>query len=771
MAKKQQKLNTGKSTVFCSLDIETSGFDPSESEVLELGMVFFEIESKEIKILSEWQSVFKPTKEVPPRILALTGIGQEELDGAESFKDKYDDIQNLVKDCVIVGHNINFDIKFLEGFGIKFSGKQIDTLDLAQMFLPNNQSYNLEALMNFLEVDHKDAHRALADAKAVLVVIERLLQYFATFSEKLKKELRDFFPSKKFPEFSQFLETDFKPREIKVRERNLEMHESKEIAKALEEDQKIVTFPLGFEYQSYVYGALKKTKQKVLLVVENKNIVYQLWKQGVAYPLFANRDILNKSALEKSFKSKMPLDQRFFLAKMMVWEEINWQSESLVDLNFSYSGNQFRSLISYSDEEELKWKIDEKSKVVAVDYTDFINLKDTTKFAKRKLIILDLNAFEQALTFVTSKKVSWNDLIYSFKQIYDPETQRGNNEHEDLVRESLADIDLFFGLASMNWKKIDSESYQFLVNEKTEANTNYETIQTAATNFITKMKKVNKIFKSDRIDWNLEYLENFFESDPTQIRWIEIGDKRLVFSLAPLSLETIATELLSNYKKILFTASLGSEKLVQYFEHRLNLKDFDLKKVGQQELRKRFEVIVSAQNSTPQVDSEGLMRLLEKLDYPAALLMPSSSALRAFYEANFKKLQEKYKVAAQSYSGGSNKLLENFSIHSNGLLIVTDNFILKQSAKRIKVRDVVMTRLPFEQFNHPLFAAQAEKYPNQFIDFNIPRALHNFHSIIRFFFSSDLERIYILDQKIHKDYGKYFVEYLKSLPFVDIKYE
>ncbi|TSC65704.1 MAG: putative ATP-dependent DNA helicase [Candidatus Doudnabacteria bacterium Gr01-1014_77] len=771
MVKKQQKLNKGKSTVFCSLDIETSGFDPLESEVLELGMVFFEIENKEIKILSEWQSVFKPTKEVPPRILALTGISQEELDQAESFKEKYDDIQNLVKDCVIVGHNINFDIKFLEGFGIKFSGKQIDTLDLAQMFLPNNQSYNLEALMNFLEVDHKDAHRALADAKAVLVVIERLLQYFATFSEKLKKELRDFFPSKKFPEFSQFLETDFKPREIKVRERNLEMHESKEITKALEEDQKIVTFPLGFEYQSYIYGALKKTKEKILLVVENKNIVYQLWKQGVAYPFFANRDILNKGALEKSFKSKMPLDQRFFLAKMMVWEEINWQSKSLVDLNFSYSGNQFRSLISYSDEEELKWKIEEKSKVVAVDYADFINLKDTSKFAKRKLIILDLNAFEQALTFVTSKKVSWNDFIYSFKQIYDPETQRGNNEHEDLVRESLADVDLFFGLASMNWKKIDSESYQFLVNEKTEANTNYEAIQTAAQNFIAKMKKVNKIFKSDRIDWNLEYLENFLESDPTQIRWIEIGDKRLVFSLAPLSLETIATELLSNYKKILFTASLGSEKLVQYFEHRLNLKNFDLKKVGQQELRKRFEVIISAQNSMPQVDSEGLMRLLEKLDYPAALLMPSSSALRAFYEANFKKLQEKYKVAAQSYSGGSNKLLENFSIHSNGLLIVTDNFILKQSAKRIKVRDVVMTRLPFEQFNHPLFAAQAEKYPNQFIDFNIPRALHNFHSIIRFFFSSDLERIYILDQKIHKDYGKYFVEYLKSLPFVDIKYE
>lgn len=769
MPNKRTKLNN-KATVFCSLDIETSGFDPSESEVLELGMVFFEIEEKSLKILSEWQSVFKPNKEVPARILALTGITQDELDQAPAFKEKFEEIQDLVSNCVIVGHNISFDIKFLEGFGIKFSGKQIDTLDLAQMLLPSNQSYNLEALMNFLEVDHKDAHRALADAKAVLVVIERLLEYFATFPEKLKKELRTFFPTKAFPEFSQFLETNFKPREVKLKERNIEINESKEITKALVENQKIITFPLGFEYQSYIYGALKKTKEKVLLVVESKNIVYQLWKQKIAYPLFSNRDIINQDAFKKAFKGKMPLDQRFFLAKMLVWKETNWQSDALVDLNFSYTGNQFRSLISYSEEEELKWKIDEKAKVIAVDYTDFINLKLSEKLSKRKLIILDLNAFEQALTFVTSKKVSWNDFIYSFKQVYDPETQRGNNAHADLVRETLSDTDLFFGLASMNWKKIDKEAYQFLVNEKTESNENYETIQKAAESFISKIRKANKKFKSDRIDRNLDYLENFFEKDPAQIRWIEIGEKRLVFSLSPLSLETIATEILGAYKNILFTASLGSEKLVQYFEHRLNIKNFELKKVGQQELRKRFEVIISAQNSAVQTDSS-LLQLLENLNYPAALLMPSSSALRNFYEANFKKLQEKYKVAAQSYSGGSNKLLENFGIYKNGLLIVTDNFILKQSAKRIKVRDIVMSRLPFEQFNHPLFAAQAEKYPNQFIDFNIPRALHNFHSIIRFFFSQDLERIYILDQKIYKDYGKYFIEYLKSLPFVDIRYE
>ncbi|MBU6447869.1 hypothetical protein KGQ24_03475, partial [Patescibacteria group bacterium] len=130
-----------------------------------------------------------------------------------------------------------------------------------------------------------------------------------------------------------------------------------------------------------------------------------------------------------------------------------------------------------------------------------------------------------------------------------------------------------------------------------------------------------------------------------------------------------------------------------------------------------------------------------------------------------------YKVSAQTYSGGGNKMLDNFSINKNALLLVTDHFIVKHSHKRIKVRDLVMMRLPFEHFNHPLFAAQAQLYANQFVDFNIPRALNNFHSIIRSFFTEELEKIYILDSKINKEYGKYFIDYLQSLPFVEITYE
>ena len=63
-----------KQKMYCSLDIETSGFDPATNEVLEVGFVFFEFEEitspspslarRGIKITEEWTKVFKPEKEV-----------------------------------------------------------------------------------------------------------------------------------------------------------------------------------------------------------------------------------------------------------------------------------------------------------------------------------------------------------------------------------------------------------------------------------------------------------------------------------------------------------------------------------------------------------------------------------------------------------------------------------------------------------------------------------------------------------------------------------
>ncbi|GAC1412902.1 MAG: hypothetical protein NVSMB66_3410 [Candidatus Doudnabacteria bacterium] len=754
-------------TLYCSLDIETSDFDPVTGEILELGMVFFEVHEKELKVLSEWQSTFKPSRAVPPRILALTGISVEELDISPLFKDKHEEIQLLVNDCVIVGHNIIFDIKYMESFGIKFSGDKIDTLDLAQMILPTNKSYNLEALTSLLKVGHKDAHRALADAKAAMIVVEKLMEFYSSFPDLLKEKLKDIFPKKEFPYISQLLETNFETKEIPTKLNVLDVFASKEITEALKDNKKVITFPLGFDYSSYVFGGLQKSKEKILLVVNDKQTVYQLWKQKLAHPIFENKEVLDSEAFENALRGELSPEQRFFFAKILVWKNTNWQSDILSDLNFSFFGNQFKHLINSAAKKELAWPLNKTEKIIVADYTDFINLELEQFYSDRKIIILDINSFEAALTYISSKRVSWNDFIYSLKQLYDPVTKNGRKELSEIVSDALSQVDLFFGLASLNWKKVDPGANQLLVTEKIEQSETFAAIQKASAGFISRLTKANLELGSERIAGYLNCLESFFVADKAQIKWIEISEGRLLFALSPLSLENLADKKLSGYSKILFTASLGSEALINYFTHRLNLKDFSVKSIGQQELRKKFEVIIPKEV----FDASKILKLVQRSQSPAALLLPNSAGLKNFYEANFKLLAEKFKVSAQNYSGGTNKLLDNFSINENALLLATDYFILKQINRKIKVKQLIMTRIPFEQFNHPLFAAQAERYPNQFIDFNIPRALNNFHSLIRFFYSADLEKIYILDQKIHKEYGKYFIDYLSSLPFVEIKYQ
>src|SRR5258708_35085310 len=76
--------------VYCSIDLELSGFDPLKDEILEVGFVFFSLSAIGAQILEEWSQVFKPTKPVHPKILGLTGLAEEELEAAPAFADSHE---------------------------------------------------------------------------------------------------------------------------------------------------------------------------------------------------------------------------------------------------------------------------------------------------------------------------------------------------------------------------------------------------------------------------------------------------------------------------------------------------------------------------------------------------------------------------------------------------------------------------------------------------------------------------------------------------------
>ena len=92
---------------------------------------------------------------------------------------------------MIVGHNVGFDLGFIEeakGDGFRFEpGTYLDTLVIAREGYPGAESYKLADLARFFGIELSQSHRALPDAEATA----NLLIWFANDLPGRISTLRD----------------------------------------------------------------------------------------------------------------------------------------------------------------------------------------------------------------------------------------------------------------------------------------------------------------------------------------------------------------------------------------------------------------------------------------------------------------------------------------------------------------------------------------------------------------------------------------------------
>ena len=92
-----------------ALDIETTGLDPQNDKIIEVGAVRF----SGSQIQDELNSLINPGKRIPPFISQLTGITDAMVRGAPAIEEVLDQITGFTGDAPIVGHNVKFDLSFL----------------------------------------------------------------------------------------------------------------------------------------------------------------------------------------------------------------------------------------------------------------------------------------------------------------------------------------------------------------------------------------------------------------------------------------------------------------------------------------------------------------------------------------------------------------------------------------------------------------------------------------------------------------------------------
>ena len=202
-----------RETEYVVFDVETTGLSPLEGDrILELAAA----RVKGGQIVETLESFINPQREIPSQAQAVHNITPEMVAGAPVSLEFLPKFVNFVGGACLCGQNVKFDMDFvcyemsLAGQKLRDETPAIDTIKLAKYFLPHLASYRLGGIAKALGIKVGTTHRALADVKLTVQVLNRLLMIAEEqgFS-KFRDILREFGVQKPSFKFNQHQSTLF----------------------------------------------------------------------------------------------------------------------------------------------------------------------------------------------------------------------------------------------------------------------------------------------------------------------------------------------------------------------------------------------------------------------------------------------------------------------------------------------------------------------------------------------------------------------------------
>ena len=157
-----------KIPTFVAIDLETTGLDFENDEIIEVALVRFENGEPGEAV----DYLIKPaTANLRPFIENLTGISRADLETAQPFSALAEKIYSFIGDDPIVAHNASFDSKFLtqtfQKVGVSFENHRVwDSLTVSRIAFQDVPNHRLDTLVQELNIPRSRAHRALPDADA-----------------------------------------------------------------------------------------------------------------------------------------------------------------------------------------------------------------------------------------------------------------------------------------------------------------------------------------------------------------------------------------------------------------------------------------------------------------------------------------------------------------------------------------------------------------------------------------------------------------------------
>jgi DNA polymerase III subunit epsilon len=168
---------------FVVVDLETTGGSHANDAITEIGA----LKLRGGECLGRFETLVNPGVPIPPLITVLTGITETMLVPAPAIGEVLPAFLEFARDAVIVGHNIRFDISFLDAALVahgyaRLTNRRVDTIGLARRLARDEvPNLRLSTLAAYFRTSVEPVHRAYADAAATAEVFHTLLERAASF--------------------------------------------------------------------------------------------------------------------------------------------------------------------------------------------------------------------------------------------------------------------------------------------------------------------------------------------------------------------------------------------------------------------------------------------------------------------------------------------------------------------------------------------------------------------------------------------------------------
>jgi len=172
----KRKENSKEPKEYVVVGIETSGLDPENDDIIEIGAIKVVLGD----VVGQYQTLVQSDRDLSESITEVTGITNDDLAHGMDIEEALTNFVEFVENYPLVMHNSKYGTSFLEAALEEYDIEEldnniIDIVSLSKKKNIGNERDTLDSLCSSLGIERNEKHRALDDCMKIRDLFSKLI--------------------------------------------------------------------------------------------------------------------------------------------------------------------------------------------------------------------------------------------------------------------------------------------------------------------------------------------------------------------------------------------------------------------------------------------------------------------------------------------------------------------------------------------------------------------------------------------------------------------